>query len=219
MRSLAPLEGCGALEGLASGRPKVEEAPLSTCRHGKTLAATAAVELALLEHEVARLRGRRQRTDAPAQTLVVHSMRAFDVPRDDPAGSSDPYLRLTLLEGGGDDAEADAEAAGEAGGEGGHGRAGGEASVRTRHLRNATNPVWHDRLYLALGAGGARPPRLRLELFDKDFTNDDDLLAAAEVRLGAEHDVSARLQGRAGLADCRVCFSRGIKLESALCPA
>ena len=42
---------------------------------------------------------------------------------------------------------------------------------------------------------------------------------AAEVRLGAEHDVSARLQGRAGLADCRVCFSRGIKLESALCPA
>ena len=79
---------------------------------------------------------------APAGRLVLHALRAFDVPNADKkhGGCSDPFLRAALLEG----------------------REGKEAEAQTGVRTDEPSPVWGDVLVLPLARGSVWPPLLRL---------------------------------------------------------
>lgn len=52
----------------------------------------------------------------------------------------------------------------------------------TSYINDASDPVWEgERLQLKLTAGGERPIRLRVEIWDKDLRSADRLLARGEV--------------------------------------
>lgn len=136
--------------------------------------------------------------DRAGATLRLHSIAAFDVPDADldydGTGSSDPYVRFTLA---------------------GPNRASEEAPwICTSVMMNTPSPVYTDEEYLMplppdVGGG----PILQVEVIDRDFGNDDDLLAVGAVRLDKSLEgVVERmtLQGQAGLSDCHLTFGYAI---------
>ena len=97
-------------------------------------------------------------------TLIISDIKAHGVPIADKAGRSDPYVRFTLLNGG-EDVE----------------------SARTQPEYNTTDPAWPHKVSLMLPAGSEaaleKLPRVRVRVFDKDLTDADDPLGAAELTL------------------------------------
>jgi len=99
-----------------------------------------------------------------AAQLKLSRISAKDVPMDADAGSgTDPYLKMTLLEYDED-----------------------EITSQTTPLMNGGTGgfvEWEDVLFLTLPENVPRPPLVRIELWDKDFTKADDSLAVGEVRI------------------------------------
>ena len=71
------------------------------------------------------------------------------------AGTSDPFVKFTLL--GGDE----------------------PPTVQTAPVANATDPAWEDTLELALPAGFSGEGELRVRVWDDDVTKDDDAIGSA----------------------------------------
>ena len=72
-------------------------------------------------------------------------------------------------------------------------------SAFTSYLQNMENPVWDgERLQMRLTPGGDRPPKLRVEMWDKDMFTPDEMIASGTVELPeaqAEGAISMRLAG------------------------
>jgi len=120
--------------------------------------------------------------------LILHDMSAMGVPDADPrngSGLSDPYVRFELL-------EVDIASAAE-----------------TLHVKNSLNPDWKEEMRLNVPRL-IPPPLLRITLWDKDWTNDDDKLATGEVRLSEDRSGIAKLEtlhGYQGFPDVPFTFS------------
>ena len=100
---------------------------------------------------------------APAATLTLRRIRAFDVPdKDVRPGSkgSDPYLSFKLLECG-----------------------DLEMVARTPAKPNQKNPEWSEALTLELPRGSPRPSLLCVRVWDDDLHDADDPIATTDVRL------------------------------------
>ena len=96
-------------------------------------------------------------------TIVLHSIAARGVPDADAAGGADPYARFILL----DSSESTKK-----------------ETCYTSYKYKEFSPTWEDeRLQLKLAPGGKRPPRVRIEVWDKDMHSPDDLIASGEVVL------------------------------------
>ena len=98
------------------------------------------------------------------------------VPDADADGGSDPYARFVILEG----------------------DMPREDIVYTSYLKNAANPEWvGERLQLPLAPEDAKPPVLRVELWDKDVQTPDDVVATCDVALdqGSEGSMNISLKG------------------------
>ena len=97
-----------------------------------------------------------------ARYIVLHTISAIGVPDADAAGGSDPYIRFVL-----------------------HDHPGKNKEVGyTGFKRKCLDPVFTgERVQLKLALGGTRPPLLVCEVWDKDQTKPDDLIAVAEVTL------------------------------------
>merc|ERR1719502_663974 len=98
--------------------------------------------------------------------LVCHEILAKGVPQDSDGpvdrskgkGGTDPYVRLLLLDGGPSATK--------------------KESAFTSYLQNMENPVWDgERLQMRLTPGGDRPPKLRVEMWDKDMFTPDEMIA------------------------------------------
>lgn len=140
--------------------------------------------------------------DRAGATLRLHSIAAFDVPDADlnyeGTGSSDPYVRFTLI---------------------GLNKAGEEAPwVVTSFAMNEPNPVYIDEEYLMpLPPDVGKGPVLQVEIIDRDFGNEDDLLAVGAIRLDKSLEgvvEKMTLQGQAGLSDCHLTFGYAIDPSS-----
>ena len=100
---------------------------------------------------------------AEPTAVVLHAISARGVPDADAAGGADPYARFILLDG------SDASR---------------KETCYTSYKYKELHPTWEDeRLQLKLAPGGKRPPRVRVEVWDKDMHSPDDLIASAEVVL------------------------------------
>jgi hypothetical protein len=132
-------------------------------------------------------------TAAPL-TLRLFHVRAFDVVDADAAegsGTSDPFLRFV------------------------HSASGTHAATETR--RNEENPCFEDRVQLTMPAGFDHPPRIAVELWDKDWTKPSTKLAEQSVCLdgvadeGEEVDdgvnAEVTLRGVDGFPDMKVKFA------------
>ena len=135
-----------------------------------------------LERQIRQM-GERAVVEIPAPeptTIVLHKISARGVPDADAAGGADPYARFILL----DSAEATKK-----------------ETCYTSYKYKELNPVWEDeRLQLKLAPGGKRPPRVRIEVWDKDMHSPDDLIASGEVVLdnctdGGTGTLTLRLTG------------------------
>ena len=97
------------------------------------------------------------------------------------------------------------------------------ASAQTTVRRNTDNPDWSDepplRLQLEQGVKAGVALRLRAVLWDKDFSNEDDVLASATVAGLRGHSGSCRLhlllKGEPGWPDVRASFEHLIMLPTA----
>ena len=131
--------------------------------------------------------------------LVLHSISAQGVPDADAVGGADPYVRFVLLDQDGDDRDISREVA------------------CTSFKRKEFNPVWEgERLQFKLALGGARPPALRVEVWDKDFNKADDPIAKGEVTLdeGSEGTLSLKVPGVDGNEDVQALhFSYTLAVE------
>ena len=74
---------------------------------------------------------------------------------------SDPYIRIALLD---DDGEV-------------------VDDERTKFVHNEYNPTWKETLTMPVPARITYPPRILIELWDKDWLQDDELIGSAKVRL------------------------------------
>ena len=122
---------------------------------------------------------------APGRTLKLSGIHASGVPDMDSttpgkAQHADPYVVFQVV-------------------------VGGQvfSSARTKHMLNAANPVWDDRLELPLpepsDAGQLQPLVLRVRLMDKDFSTADDPIAHAEAELrGVRGPMDIMAQPRPG---------------------
>ena len=138
--------------------------------------------------------------------LVCHEILAKGVPQDSDGpvdrskgkGGTDPYVRLLLLDGGPSATK--------------------KESAFTSYLQNMENPVWDgERLQMRLTPGGDRPPKLRVEMWDKDMFTPDEMIASGTVELPeaqAEGTISMRLAGvnalHAWLCESAVASARGV---------
>lgn len=94
--------------------------------------------------------------------LTLHQISAHDVPNADAEGLTDPYVRFTLLGSGKDDAPC----------------------VTTRHQLNTLNPTWTGEQYtMCLAERAERPFVLQVQVLDKDFNQDDEVLCSGTVEL------------------------------------
>ena len=94
--------------------------------------------------------------------IVLYNIAAKGIPDADAVGGADPYVRFICLDHEGQKKE----------------------SAYTSYKYKELNPSWDgERPQLMLTPGGARPPRVRIEIWDKDQQTPDDMLAAAEVTL------------------------------------
>lgn len=95
--------------------------------------------------------------------LVVRELSAGDVPDADASSGSDPFAHFTLL------------------------NCEQQPMSRTPAEMNTSHPSWTGALQLLLPAASeaalTRQPRLRVRVYDKDFTDGDDLLGETEVTL------------------------------------
>ena len=109
-------------------------------------------------------------------SIVLFDIMAKRVPDADADGGSDPYARFVILEG----------------------DMPREDIVYTSYLKNAANPEWvGERLQLPLAPEDAKPPVLRVELWDKDVQTPDDVVATCDVALdqGSEGSMNISLKG------------------------
>ena len=145
--------------------------------------------------------------------LRLFAIKAWRVPSPDRRDVSDPHVQFSLVGAAGEEGEGSPppppsqppppppQQPGEAAQ--GPPQAG---HVTTAVLLNQVNPEWDDVLELRLPAGTARPPRLRVRLWDQDQGEDDDLLAQADVELSTAREGSV---GRLMLQPC----SRGRSIQ------
>ena len=95
-------------------------------------------------------------------TLVLHTISAFGLPDADAGGGSDPYARFIMLD---------------------HDFSKKETAY-TSYKYKELNPIWEgERLQIKLAPGGTKPPKLRIEVWDKDQKTPDDMMAASEIVL------------------------------------
>lgn len=129
---------------------------------------TGATERKAAELEAAKPRPPVGSLTPAGRVVVISNLAAFDVPAEDKASkgkaakTSDPYLRVVLCD---EDERPVDEAA-------------------TPYVRNTSNPSWSESLRLFLPSSFASPRLgLRVELMDKDWNTQDDLLGFVEVEL------------------------------------
>ena len=167
----------------------------------KRAAAEARLLLEQAVRDLERRLEQRTRVQVPEQlprVLVLHDVSARGVPNSDANGSgSDPYARFVLLDHDGEKKE----------------------TCTTSYFPNESDPSWDgERLQLQLAPGGARPPVLRVEVWDNDQHHPDELIGAAEVTLseGGFGQHLLRLKGHDGLPDVpqfRFAFSLSVDPE------
>lgn len=129
-------------------------------------------------------------------TMIFKEVSAQRVPKADAGGRSDPYARFTLLEL----------------------PEGSHQSGRTQPAFNETNPTWAHKVQFTLPAGSpaalTRKPLVRVTVYDKDLTTEDDALGEATVRLDlsrAPFNVpqpqrTVTLKGKEGFEDFPITF-------------
>lgn len=151
-------------EALAAAREEARMAEMA--QRQKAAVAIYTLEVCISELE-AQLHAYQQKILAAippktARYIVLHTISARGVPDADAAGGSDPYIRFVL-----------------------HDHPGKNKEVGyTGFKRKCFDPVFTDeRVQLKLALGGTRPPVLVCEVWDKDQTKPDDLIAVAEVTL------------------------------------
>ena len=109
-------------------------------------------------------------------SIVLFDILAKSVPDADADGGSDPYARFVILV---DDVPK-------------------KDIAYTSYLKNSVNPEWvGERLQLALAPEDAKPPVMRVELWDKDMQTPDDVVAYCDVALdqGREGNMNISLKG------------------------
>ena len=109
-------------------------------------------------------------------SIVLFDILAKSVPDADADGGSDPYARFVILV---DDVPK-------------------KDIAYTSYLKNSVNPEWvGERLQLALAPEDAKPPVMRVELWDKDMQTPDDVVAYCDVVLdqGIAGNMNISLKG------------------------
>ena len=109
-------------------------------------------------------------------SIVLFDILAKSVPDADADGGYDPYARFVILV---DDVPK-------------------KDIAYTSYLKNSVNPEWvGERLQLALAPEDAKPPVMRVELWDKDMQTPDDVVAYCDVALdqGREGNMNISLKG------------------------
>lgn len=172
------------LEPLHTGRGRVLDAvvPVKGKKSGKDMLFSCWYEMTPLlyygsAHEAEKLM-RLEGADAPricpaGRIIKFCNIRANNVPSMDAEGGSDPYCRISLLD---DDRKVvDDEC--------------------TRFLRNTRDPAWKNTLSMPVPTGISFPPTVVVEIWDKDWKQEDERIGILRVELQPDEMGGGMLQG------------------------